>query len=180
MAGAGLPLEVVGDIMRFVGAPPPAKIYFTASWRDRVVITAHPTHYEVETYLMQPTAKREVWPRSDETAAFVLALVRAWLVHEGYFTLTVTRGIITDGVSVFELEFDGSVESWNDGQRNLDDGEYKTEGDHYLWKGDDVDEPLPKHFMRMQELYSQKRARQLVKARLIGDLFLAAATSTHY
>jgi hypothetical protein len=91
MAGAGLPLEVVGDIMRFVGAPPPVTLTFAPRWDKVKCITAHPAHYIVE-YKTRSTDRskdvREVWPRSDETAALAKAMVRAWLASEGSFMLT--------------------------------------------------------------------------------------------
>ena len=187
MAGASLPLEVVGDIMRFVGAPPPVTLFFTAA-QDPFgppppvkSITAHPAHYIVEKKAQQtlgrrrPADVREVWPRSDETAALAKAMVRVWLASEHPFTLKVKRGIIEHSTSVFELEFDGNFETWYGGGRDYDDDEFKTEGNHLM---ELPDKTLPKHFLRLQELYNQKRERQLAKARLIADVFFSAPT--HY
>ena len=194
MAGASLPLEVVGDIMRFVGAPPPVTLFLTDA-RERYglikSITATPAHYIVEKKAPTPPPafgrltlkkdvyrshdEREVWPRSDETAALAKAMVRVWLASEHPFTLKVKRGIIEHSTSVFELEFDGNFETWYGGGRDYDDDEFKTEGNHLM---ELPDKPLPKHFLRLQELYNQKRERQLAKARLIADVFFSAPT--HY
>ena len=83
MAGASLPLEVAGDIMRFVGAPPPVTLLFAAeqeAYGAIKSIAAHPAHYIVEKKASPPSAfsgdVREVWPRSDETAALAKAMVR--------------------------------------------------------------------------------------------------------
>ena len=183
MAGASLPLEVVSDIMRFVGAPPPVTLFFSAAHEPYGAIksiAAHPAHYIVEKKASPPSAfsddVREVWPRSDETAALAKTMVRLWLASEDSFTLKVKRGVIEDCVSVFDLEFDGSFEAWHEGVSNFDGyDDFKTEGDHLM---ELPDKPLSKHFLRLQELYNQKRERQLAKARLIADVFFSAPT--HY
>lgn len=173
MAGASVPLEVVGGIMAFVGGGVPT----TLAFRDRIwhsrskSITAHPDKFELE--IKTPQSAVETWPRSNETTALAKAVVRSWLTSTLPFTLTVTRGIIKEIVAVCSLEFDGSIESFSG--RHVDADEFKSEADRYFM---DPDKPLPKHFKRLRKLHQQQRERQLATAHTIADVFFAAPT--HY
>jgi len=64
--------------------------------------------------------------------------------------------------------FDGDVHDW-------DQEEHKTEGHHYLHT---PDEPLPKHFSRLQQLHQEQRKHSLATAHNIASLFFAALA--HY
>jgi len=151
MAGALVPLEVVGGIMAFVGAGVPATLTVNDHgimdehalrsrgpwWGCSKAITAHPNKYELvineRVYESAPGAAaaaaaarvtrtvRETWPRSNETAELAKAVVHTWLSSSEYFLLILERGILKESVEVFSAEFDGTHETF-EGRPVEDDG----------------------------------------------------------
>jgi len=86
MAGASVPLEVVGEIMSFAG--PSTSLKFikhvygsTYHWSFKV----HPAFIELERKKTSFLAlKRETWAHSNETTELVKALVRTWLSADNF------------------------------------------------------------------------------------------------
>jgi hypothetical protein len=175
MAGASVPLEVVGGIMAFVGGGVPTTLTFRdIIWHTRTKsITAHPDKFKLE--IKTPQSAVETWPRSNETTALAKAVVRSWLTSTLPFKLTVTRGIITESVVVSSLEFDGSYETFSGSYNFHDEDTFKSEADRCFME---PDKPLPKHFKRLRKLHQQQRKRQLATAHTIAHIFFSAPT--HY
>ena len=213
MAGASVPLEVVGGIMAFVGAGVPATLTFSDHgflgphhspsspwWGSKKCITAHPAKYELvistneDDYSSVPGAAavnvakrvtrtvRETWPRTNETAELAKAVVHTWLSSSSYYLLVLERGILKESIEVFSAEFDGTYETF-EGQPVEDDGSERrppyhrrnmTEGERYFEMFED--EPLPKHFARLQQLHQQHREQQLATAHRIASIFFASPT----
>lgn len=212
MAGASVPLEVVGGIMAFVGAGVPATLTFSDHsfveeryhspsspwWGSKKCITAHPAKYELEISTREyerqavPGARdvakrvtrtvRETWPRTNETAELAKAVVHTWLSSSSYYLLILERGILKERVDVFRAEFDGTCETFEGRPFEDDDSErwppYRrrnmTEGERYFEVPGD--EPMPKHFARLQQLHQQHREQQLATAHRIASIFFASPT----
>jgi hypothetical protein len=180
MAGACVPLEVVGGIMSFAGSPPPAALTFTkrsyggyTTWTIKVF----PAFFELQKHPAYSGAKteRETWAHSNETTELVKAIVRTWLSADN-FELHLKRGIFHEQVHVYSRDdFDGSWGMYEGEVHDWDQEEHKPEGHHYLRT---PDEPLPKHFARLQQLHQQRREFQLATAHNIAAIFFAAPT--HY
>jgi hypothetical protein len=180
MAGACVPLEVVGGIMSFAGSPPPTTLTFTNRFHgpggsESWTIKVFPAFFELQKFSGDgATTERERWAHSNETTELVKAVVRTWLSANNFY-LAVKRGLIHEYVNVYSRDdFDGSYEMFEDGQAHNWE-ERKSEGCHYL---STPDEPLPKHFARLQQLHQQRREHQLARAHNIAAIFFAAPT--HY